>query len=107
MVVGVHIHADTGFFLWAYAISYAFACVYFGIVLVAMGVLRPAPQLEPGLLLSWVKVAMPLGITFIITTVYFKVDVPDPAALPAVQRGGVLHVRVQAVRVAALHSRSR
>ncbi len=76
VVVGVHIHADTGFFLWAYAISYAFACVYFGIVLVAMGVLRPAPQLEPGLLFSWVKVAVPLGITFIITTVYFKVDVP-------------------------------
>jgi O-antigen/teichoic acid export membrane protein len=50
--------------------------VYFATVLVAMGVLRPAPQLEPGLLFSWVKVAVPLGITFIITTVYFKVDVP-------------------------------
>lgn len=76
VVVGVHIGADTGFFLWAYAISYAFACVYFGTVLIAMGVLRPSPQLEPGLLLSWVRVAVPLGITFIITTVYFKVDVP-------------------------------
>jgi O-antigen/teichoic acid export membrane protein len=76
VIVGVHINADTGFFLWAYAISYAFACVYFATVLVAMGVLRPAPQLEPGLLFSWVKVAVPLGITFIITTVYFKVDVP-------------------------------
>src|ERR1035437_9997230 len=27
VVIGAHIHADTGFFLWAYAISYAFACV--------------------------------------------------------------------------------
>jgi O-antigen/teichoic acid export membrane protein len=76
VVVGVHINADTGFFLWAYAISYAFACIYFATVLIAMGVLHPAPQLEPGLLISWVKVAVPLGITFIITTVYFKVDVP-------------------------------
>jgi O-antigen/teichoic acid export membrane protein len=76
VVIGVHINAGTGFFLWAYAISYAFACVYFGVVLVTMGVLRPAPKLEPGLLMSWVKVAIPLGITFIITTVYFKVDVP-------------------------------
>jgi O-antigen/teichoic acid export membrane protein len=76
VLVGVHLHADTGFFLWAYAISYAFACVYFGIVLIVMGVLRPGFQLEPGLLLSWVRVAVPLGITFIITTVYFKVDVP-------------------------------
>ena len=76
VVIGVHLHADTGFFLWAYAISYAFACVYFATVLVVMGVLRPRPQFEPGLLLSWVRVAVPLGITFIITTVYFKVDVP-------------------------------
>ena len=30
VVIGVHMHADTGFFLWAYAISYGFACVYFG-----------------------------------------------------------------------------
>jgi O-antigen/teichoic acid export membrane protein len=76
VLVGVHIQADTGFFLWAYAISYGFACVYFGTVLLAMGVLRPGLQLEPQLLLSWVRVAVPLGITFVITTVYFKVDVP-------------------------------
>jgi O-antigen/teichoic acid export membrane protein len=76
VVIGVHINADTGFFLWAYAISYAFACVYFATVLIAMGVLRPGVRFEPGLLLSWVRVAIPLGITFIITTVYFKVDVP-------------------------------
>ena len=76
VVVGVHLNADTGFFLWAYAISYAFACVYFATVLAVMGVLRPGLQFEPGLLLSWVRVAVPLGITFIITTVYFKVDVP-------------------------------
>jgi O-antigen/teichoic acid export membrane protein len=76
VLVGVHVNADTGFFLWAYAISYAFACVYFGTVLIVMGVLRPGLQLEPGLLFAWVRVAVPLGITFIITTVYFKVDVP-------------------------------
>lgn len=76
VVIGVHIHADTGFFLWAYAISYAVATVYFATVLICMGVLRPGLRLEPRLLLSWVRVAVPLGITFIITTVYFKVDVP-------------------------------
>src|ERR1700726_4683997 len=66
VVIGVHIHADTGFFLWAYALSYAFACIYFATVLMVMGVLRPGLQFEPGLLLSWVRVAVPLGITFII-----------------------------------------
>jgi O-antigen/teichoic acid export membrane protein len=76
VVIGAHTNADTGFFLWAYAISYGFACVYFATVLIAMGVLRPGVRLEPRLLLSWVRVAVPLGITFIITTVYFKADVP-------------------------------
>src|SRR6202049_3794289 len=76
VLVGVSIHADTGFFLWAYAISYAFACVYFGIVLIAMGAVRPGVQFEPKLLMSWVRMAIPLGITFVIPPVYFKVDVP-------------------------------
>jgi O-antigen/teichoic acid export membrane protein len=76
VVAGVNMHAGTGWFLWTYAISYAFACAYFGIVLIAKGVLRPGISFEPGLLVPWVRVAIPLGITFIITTVYFKVDVP-------------------------------
>jgi O-antigen/teichoic acid export membrane protein len=50
--------------------------VYYATVLISMGVLRPGVRLEPRLLFSWVRVAVPLGITFIITTVYFKVDVP-------------------------------
>jgi O-antigen/teichoic acid export membrane protein len=76
VIIGVRMNADTGFFLWAYAISYAFACIYFGIVLLAKGVLRPGIAFEPKLLLRWVRIAIPFGITFIITTVYFKVDVP-------------------------------
>jgi O-antigen/teichoic acid export membrane protein len=50
--------------------------VYFGAVLISMGVLRPGVAFEPKLLLRWVRIAIPFGITFIITTVYFKVDVP-------------------------------
>ena len=76
VLVGVNIHADAGYFLWAYAISYALACVYFGTVLITRGVLRPGIRFERALLLPWVRIAIPLGITFIITTVYFKVDVP-------------------------------
>jgi O-antigen/teichoic acid export membrane protein len=76
VLIGTRIGADSGFYLWAYAISYAFACLYFGTVLITKGVLRPGIRFEPGLLLPWVRIAIPLGITFIITTVYFKVDVP-------------------------------
>jgi O-antigen/teichoic acid export membrane protein len=75
-VIGARLHADAGYFLWAYAASYALACVYFGIVLVAKGVLRPRWKIETSLLRPWLKAAIPLGITFVITTVYFKIDVP-------------------------------
>ena len=76
VLLGTHLGADTGYYLWVYAASYALACVYFGVVLYAKGVLRPRWQLEVNLLRPWLRAAIPLGITFIITTVYFKVDVP-------------------------------
>ncbi|MBV9101060.1 MAG: flippase [Candidatus Dormibacteraeota bacterium] len=76
VVLGARRGADSGYYLWAYAASYALACVYFGIVLAAKGVLRPRWRVETKLLRPWLRGAIPLGITFIITTVYFKVDVP-------------------------------
>jgi O-antigen/teichoic acid export membrane protein len=75
-LLGARVHADSGYYLWVYAASYALACVYFGVVLVRMGVLRPHWRLELGLLRPWLRAAIPLGITFAITTVYFKIDVP-------------------------------
>ncbi len=76
VLVGAHLGADAGYYLWAYAASYALAGVYFGVVLYAKGVLRPRWSLDLSLLRPWVRAAVPLGITFVITTVYFKVDVP-------------------------------
>ena len=75
-LLGAHFGADAGYYLWAYAASYAFACVYFGIVLYRKGVLRPRWTVETALLRPWLRAAIPLGITFVITTVYFKIDVP-------------------------------
>jgi O-antigen/teichoic acid export membrane protein len=75
-LVGAHLGADAGYYLWAYAASYALACVYFAIVLLRKGVLRPRWKLDTSLLRPWLRAAVPLGITFVITTVYFKIDVP-------------------------------
>ena len=75
-LVGAHLGADAGYYLWAYAASYALACVYFAIVLLRKGVLRPRWKLDTSLLRPWLRAAIPLGITFVITTVYFKIDVP-------------------------------
>ncbi len=76
VLLGAHLGADAGYFLWAYVVSYAFATVYFSIVLYRKGVLRPQWTVDMTMLRPWVRVAVPLGITFIITTVYFKLDVP-------------------------------
>jgi len=75
-VLGARFHLGAAYFLWAYTASYFFACIYFAIVLWRKCVLRPRFKLEMPLLRPWIRAAIPLGITFIITTVYFKVDVP-------------------------------
>jgi O-antigen/teichoic acid export membrane protein len=75
-LAGAHAGAGSGFYLWAYCASYAFACVYFAVVLYRKGVLRPRWSVDTALLKPWIRAAIPLGVTFVITTVYFKVDVP-------------------------------
>src|SRR6202035_3506946 len=67
-LIGAHIHADTGFFLWAYAASSGFATVYFIVVLLSRGILRPRWQLEPGLFATWIRAGIPLAITYVLTT---------------------------------------
>ncbi|GAC1575573.1 MAG: flippase [Candidatus Dormibacteria bacterium] len=75
-LVGWRIHAGPGFFLWAYVVGYAFATVYFIAVLLRLRILRPHWELDIGLLRSWIRAGVPLAITYLLTTVYFKLDVP-------------------------------
>ena len=76
VVLGAHINAGTGYFLWAYAISYAVATVYFAAVIIGRGMARPSWNLDRSLIRPWLITGLPLAITFLFTTVYFKVDVP-------------------------------
>lgn len=75
-LVGSHLHAGPGFFLWGYAASSGFATVYFLTVLLAKRIIRPRWRLEIPLFRLWVRAGIPLAITYVLTTVYFKVDVP-------------------------------
>ena len=75
-LIGAHIHAGTGFFLWAYVAAAAFATVYFIAVLLGKRMLTPRWQLEPDLFRQWIRAGIPLAITYLLTTVYFKLDVP-------------------------------
>ena len=76
VLAGWRLHAGTGYFLWAYAAGYAFATVWFVVVLLRMRILRPRWELDTGLLRSWLVAGIPLAVTYVLTTVYFKVDVP-------------------------------
>jgi O-antigen/teichoic acid export membrane protein len=75
-LIGAHIHAGTGYFLWAYVVSYAFATVYFIAVLLGKRILRPRWALDVALFRQWIRAGIPLAITYVLTTVYFKLDVP-------------------------------
>ena len=75
-LIGAHIHAGPGFFLWAYVASYGFATVYFVAVLLGTRILRPRWELDTQLFRKWIRAGIPLAITYVLTTVYFKLDVP-------------------------------
>jgi O-antigen/teichoic acid export membrane protein len=75
-LAGVATHQGVAYFLWAYAASYAFSCIYFGIVLRVLGIARLRWRLELAVLRPWFIAGLPLAVTYMVTTVYFKVDVP-------------------------------
>jgi O-antigen/teichoic acid export membrane protein len=75
-LAGVATHQGVAFFLWAYAASYGFSCVYFGVVLRVLGIARLRWRFELDVIRPWFFAGLPLAVTYMVTTVYFKVDVP-------------------------------
>ncbi|HEX6349273.1 MAG TPA: flippase [Candidatus Dormibacteraeota bacterium] len=75
-LLGIFGRQGVAYFVWAYALSYAFACAFILTVLVVrrMAVLRP--RFEPRLVATWLVASLPLALTFVVTTLYFKIDVP-------------------------------
>ena len=76
VIIGAFQHRGAGFFIWAYTLSYVAAAIYFAIVLIKFGIWKPRWQFELSLITPWLGSALPLAITYIFTTVYWKVDVP-------------------------------
>ena len=76
VLAGVRSHAPVSWYLWAYAASYAFSCVYFALVTSVLRIASLGWQLEPAFLLEQLRMSLPFAATFILTTVYFKSDVP-------------------------------
>lgn len=76
VIAGALGHRGPGYFIWAYAASYLAACAYFVVVLMRMGIWRPRWQFELAVLKPWFRVGLPFAVTYIFTSVYFKLDVP-------------------------------
>src|ERR1700694_5808412 len=73
---GVETHRGVDFFLWCYALSYAFSSTYFVAVITARKMVRWAWELDLAFLAEWFRKSLPFALAFVITTLYFKIDVP-------------------------------
>jgi O-antigen/teichoic acid export membrane protein len=76
VLFGVRGHAPVAWYLWAYAVSYAFSTVYFATVITVRRITQLRWQFEPAFLLTQLRKSLPFAATFILTTIYFKADVP-------------------------------
>ena len=76
IVLGAHRHSGVSFYLWAYTASYLFTVVYSLVVIrvFRFGTIRLGFDLA--LVRRWLPWALPFGITFFLTNLYFRADVP-------------------------------
>jgi O-antigen/teichoic acid export membrane protein len=76
ILLGARTAQPVAFFVWAYAASYGFTCLY---CLVVIPLFRLAP-LRPGfdfqLFKNWLRLAYPFALGFFLTNLYFRADVP-------------------------------
>jgi O-antigen/teichoic acid export membrane protein len=73
---GVHTNQGVAYFLWAYVAMYAFDCVFFSVLLRALKIARFRWRFETTLLRQWFWMGLPFAVTFVLTTLYWKLDVP-------------------------------
>jgi O-antigen/teichoic acid export membrane protein len=76
ILYGARIHAGVGYFVWAYAASFGFTCVYSLVVINVFQLGRVRLNLDFGLLRRWLPLALPFAFTFFLTNLYFRADVP-------------------------------
>ena len=77
------------YYVWAYAIQYAFSCVYFSIVLAVKRIALVGLQFEAPLLREWFWKGLPFALTFVLTILYFRIDQPLIAAFKGLGQAGL------------------
>src|SRR5437773_4818278 len=76
VVYGVRGRQGVAYFIWAYAIQYAFSCVYFAAILAWKRIATIGWSFEPTLLREWFWKGLPFALTFVLTIIYFRIDQP-------------------------------
>jgi O-antigen/teichoic acid export membrane protein len=76
IIAGARLGAGVGFFVWAYAASYAFTTIYClaAIRLFKLGGIRLG--FEKAMFTVWLRLAFPFALGSLLTNLYFKADVP-------------------------------
>jgi O-antigen/teichoic acid export membrane protein len=75
ILAGARLGAGVAYFVWAYAASYGFTCVYCLVVVSVFGLGRPRLRVDLALLRRWLRMAMPFALGAFLTNVYFRADV--------------------------------
>jgi O-antigen/teichoic acid export membrane protein len=75
ILAGARLGAGVAFFIWAYAASYGFTCVYCLVVVSVFGLGRPRLAFDLALFLRWLRLAAPFALGAFLTNVYFRADV--------------------------------
>jgi O-antigen/teichoic acid export membrane protein len=75
-LVGVVNHQGVSYFLWAYVAMYTFDCLFFSVLLRVLKIVRFRWRFEPALMRRWFWMGLPFAVTFVLSTLYWKLDVP-------------------------------
>jgi O-antigen/teichoic acid export membrane protein len=76
ILAGSRTSAGVAFFVWAYAASYAFTCLYCVAVIAVFRLGRVRLGLDTELLGRWLRLAFPFALGSFLTNLYFRADVP-------------------------------
>jgi O-antigen/teichoic acid export membrane protein len=76
ILLGSRRHAGVNYYVWAYTASFLFTIVYSLVVIRVFKLGRVRLGLDLALVRRWFPLALPFGITFFLTNLYFRADVP-------------------------------
>ncbi|MEP7106116.1 MAG: flippase [Chloroflexota bacterium] len=76
IIAGSRLGMDTPFFVWVYAASAAATAIYSAAVIRGFGLAHLGLGFDLKFLLGWLRIAVPFAVGFLLTNLYFRIDVP-------------------------------